>query len=590
VVAGAVSHPASEEASLAEIGLGKGAGVGTFASGFGKGLSQALLMNRERSDQKSREEQARKDRLFQTMLPVYLQNAEDVADLEPLLQSQFPEVFTQGKKGGKKGDSPFDKIAHFLGPLIGMRRQQTIESGWPGGPVTMSPGGGVGMGDPGMSLPGPTHSLPPAHQPPGVSGGVLNSQPQYGEAAPPPPIDQPPDISQTPYGGAAPAAAKPARRTLFGVPLMTEEDRIQRDTARATAGEEAQVQGKVNVARRLIAQGMPAEEAYDRVGLRSSTTGRSAEPFQSVPGETADGKPAFGVFDQTRGLYLDPITKEPIPGFRPKSAASSGSQSEFESFLGAYAKDHNKTIDQLSPKERLDARSEWAKAGSTAAQKPEDKDPMALARLAVRQPQVLQGLTPTVTGSVMAAIASDPQLSAQYETARMEPVRNLAQTALTAIDDLLVTDPNTGAVKGLTPGASGLYELGMGRLYKLNPGGETATAKAALDQVTGQLTLDLLKEMKAQSRTGATGFGQLSGRELSVLESAATVLKGEISRKRALQELTKLRERFQKILEPGGNEIAPSAGQTNVGPITLDTPVFIGPDGKPRIGGSAGAP
>ena len=581
---------------MAEVGLGKGAGVGSFAAGFGKGLSQALLYNRERSDEKSKEERARKDRLFQTMLPVYLQNAEDVSDLQPLLESQFPEIFTQAKKGGKTGQTPFEKISGFLAPIIGMNKRplgnDLPQQGGITGTLPRTPMG-TGSGMLGMA---------PSQQPEGVSGGTLGNQPTYAlpqpiNAAPggqalPQPFDAAPDISQTALGGAAPPPAAPEqpaqrpRRTLFGVPMLTDEERAQRAGNAAGIAEgaktEAELNAKVAAARRMVDTGAAANlgEALDRLGLREQT-GRATEPFQSVPGEDAQGNPTFGVFDQTRGMYLSPITHEPIAGFRPKTT-SGAAASEFESFLVSYAKEHNKTVDQLSAKERLDARSEYAKAGSTAQPKTE-QDPTALARLAVRQPQVLQSMTPTNAGQVMAAIAADPQLSAQYEFGRMQPIRSQAQSAIDAMKDLVIVDPKTGQVKGLTPGAAGLYGVGPGRLARFVPGSQTATAKAALDQITGTLTLDMLKDMKAQSRTGATGFGQLSGRELDVLQSAATVLRGEVSPERALQELKKLYDRFNKVLLPGDNEMVASAGQQSVGPITLDTPIFIGPGGKPSL-------
>lgn len=168
--------------------MGKGAGTASFAAGFGRGLSKALLMNRERSDQKNRDAQAQKDRVFQLVLPQIMQNMQDPSDLQPLLETYFPEVFQQGK-GSKKGGGAFDKLAGFLGPLIGMRHNKgtTIESGWPGGPVTMGPGGHIGMDSPeqggitGMlgRSPGPFGRQPEQQQPPGVSGGIIGNVPDY---------------------------------------------------------------------------------------------------------------------------------------------------------------------------------------------------------------------------------------------------------------------------------------------------------------------------------------------------------------------------------------------------------------------------
>lgn len=178
----------------------------------------------------------------------------------------------------------------------------------------------------------------------------------------------------------------------------------------------------------------------------------------------------------------------------------------------------------------------------------------ALAEMAASNPYILKGLTPTEIGKVRQAIAVDPTLRQQFSEASTSAIRAPAANVISALDDLLERDAQ-GRWQ-LSGGAKSIYGKGPGRIARFIPGTQAATAKAALDQVTGTLTLDLLAQMKAQSQTGATGFGQLSERELSVIEGAATVLKGEISEPRALQELIKMRDRFDRII---GTATAPAA-------------------------------
>lgn len=198
-------------------------------------------------------------------------------------------------------------------------------------------------------------------------------------------------------------------------------------------------------------------------------------------------------------------------------------------------------------------------AGATAERTTAGPDVSELAKMAAANPSVLQGggVTPTVRGAVLNAIAKDPQLRRQYEQARMEPVRAQAKTVLSTLNDLIEVD-SLGNVTGLTPGARDIFGMNptslIGRTIGYLPGTRAATSKAALDNVTGNLTLNLIRTMKEQSSTGATGFGQLSSRELDVLESSATMLKGGVTEARALQELTTLYDRFGKVLQLGAGE------------------------------------
>lgn len=196
-----------------------------------------------------------------------------------------------------------------------------------------------------------------------------------------------------------------------------------------------------------------------------------------------------------------------------------------------------------------------------------DTDLRGLAALLARQPSLSQNLTPGMQGQVMKIVANDPALLGQYEQTRMAPLRASATRLLTTLDDLMTVDDRAGTER-LTPGARGLYGLGPGRLLRFKPGSQEANAKASLDQVVGNLTLNMLSEAKAQSRTGATGFGQLSHRELDVIESAATILKGEISEARALQELLKIRGAILKMLQPGpGERDTPTADDQAANPF-----------------------
>lgn len=93
----------------------------------------------------------------------------------------------------------------------------------------------------------------------------------------------------------------------------------------------------------------------------------------------------------------------------------------------------------------------------------------------------------------------------------------------------------------LNQAAASLFGAGTGRLTQYYPGSDAANASAALERLKGRSIVDLLAEMKSQSRTGATGFGALNERELSVLENSANQLGSRnISPERAAEELARI--------------------------------------------------
>lgn len=172
----------------------------------------------------------------------------------------------------------------------------------------------------------------------------------------------------------------------------------------------------------------------------------------------------------------------------------------------------------------------------------------ALAALAARSGSMPEG-TPTQRGDIMMTMAGDPALLTQYEQTRMEPIRAQAQIMLTALDDLLTAD---GA---LTQGARRIFgEWTPSSTRKMGLTRETVSANASLQQIIGQRAVDLIREMKAQSQTGATGFGQLNLKELELILAAATRLGQRIPHDTARQDLRMLRDKYAKIMMPSAAE------------------------------------
>ena len=175
--------------------------------------------------------------------------------------------------------------------------------------------------------------------------------------------------------------------------------------------------------------------------------------------------------------------------------------------------------------------------------------PSELAVMAARNPTMLQQMTPTQQGEILAEIANDSSLSAQYEDGFLAPARAQAETIVSALGDLI--QPTGGGEFALTVGARQIFGERTPTLARgLIPTAGATDANASLRQVIGQEVVDMLNTMKSQSPTGATGFGPLSERELDILLSSATRLSSRLTEESALQELTTLYNGFSKLLQP----------------------------------------
>jgi hypothetical protein len=109
----------------------------------------------------------------------------------------------------------------------------------------------------------------------------------------------------------------------------------------------------------------------------------------------------------------------------------------------------------------------------------------------------------------------------------------------------------------LKPGAANLFGARIPGASFI-PGSDTATAEGALNRLRSRTIVDLLNEMKSQSRTGATGFGAMNEREFGVLEGGASQLGSSlISDERAASELKRIYDIANQVLTGGGAPTPP---------------------------------
>ena len=174
------------------------------------------------------------------------------------------------------------------------------------------------------------------------------------------------------------------------------------------------------------------------------------------------------------------------------------------------------------------------------------------------QREILQGRIDTAEEKKTAAkTAADAQRAA---------VADKAQNVMNLIGQLGEIDPKTfKSVTKLSPGVERLYGVAvLGRTPGMLQGivsTETSDARAAMDQLMGTAVTDFLGELKAQSRTGATGFGALSEGELKLVQDVSSQLRNpKLSSERVRSELSRLlkmaKEHYDKAMAaPGGSGV-----------------------------------
>lgn len=500
-----------------------GWGAGAFAAGLANSLSGAIYGQRQQERQDARRAEERNFQIesfkLQTVLPQILANP-DLVNSDALAQ-EFPTIFGKGSKDGKTRLQQLQQqmgSLHAQGAYGGVQPADRSDRAASPAATTTSV-----VGDSGPSYTGEPSGIPT------VSGMGNEANPAQNR----------------PAGDIGPVA------TLFGAPMLTQEQQLQREMSmkdRLSAAELRQRQQRAQ----MLAQAGPQyalnpEQMKTYLLENKLPPQRTPTPVTTAPGTFADN-------------------------------------------LARWEQEHNR---KATSDEEIDLYRKWSlandpvKAGAAGALTPEAE---ATARMVADNPSMLQGLTPTLTGGVIQAIAANPQLRAKYEAARMAPVVAAANQTLNAMKDLVTVDPNTGQVTGLTAGAASLYGSNiLDRALSFKFGSAGATARAALNMVTGQQVLDMLKTMKEQSKTGATGFGQLSVRELGVLESAATMLKGEISQPRAAMLLKDIYDRLQKIVQPAAQAPAPGGQNAGAAPGATAPGAETPAASSPGSGGIAGA-
>lgn len=115
-----------------------------------------------------------------------------------------------------------------------------------------------------------------------------------------------------------------------------------------------------------------------------------------------------------------------------------------------------------------------------------------------------------------------------------------------------VKDAASEALQSIGEVKKGIGYFGLTGGLPSIPGTSRATWEAYINKLLSKKIVNLMNDMKSASKTGATGFGQLSEKELELLQNAATALKRTMKPEDALKILDEMEAIQRKII--GGDQ------------------------------------
>ena len=194
---------------------------------------------------------------------------------------------------------------------------------------------------------------------------------------------------------------------------------------------------------------------------------------------------------------------------------------------------------ETSPEAQLLADVEATREASAAGQRRGAEEAAATPEILKRQ---------AATRAAEQAAELKKSHTAQQKT--QEGLAAGAESMMENVDLLLSPLPGPEGQRYLSRAASKV--VGPARLPAVmarEVGGKVSSTQAIIDQLVGQQILALMAELKAQSKTGATGFGQLSEKELAILQQASTRLSNQAqSEEDYAKSLQDLKASLQRII------------------------------------------
>jgi hypothetical protein len=194
----------------------------------------------------------------------------------------------------------------------------------------------------------------------------------------------------------------------------------------------------------------------------------------------------------------------------------------------------------LNPPSAGASQPAWSDTGRV------DKDGNAIMQRTTRD-----GRLETMTAPFGAKVSPGAEAA---DAKKRQAILDSTNDTLNAIDELL--DENGNLRPEVRPA------IGTSRLMfaQLIPGTDAYNAQASIDRVRARMVTNLMGELKSQSRTGATGFGQLNLQELKIIQDAAAKLDPGQGEAAMQTELQNIRRRLQKVFDDGTGSVPGGGG------------------------------
>ena len=117
----------------------------------------------------------------------------------------------------------------------------------------------------------------------------------------------------------------------------------------------------------------------------------------------------------------------------------------------------------------------------------------------------------------------------------------------------LVKNRTEDTLKTLDEVQNGIDYFGFFGQVPSIPGTDRYNWETNVNNLLSNKVIEVMTKLKEASKTGATGFGQLSNKELIVLQDASTSLKRGTSPEKAKEYLNIMRQSLQKVLSNDSN-------------------------------------
>jgi hypothetical protein len=285
----------------------------------------------------------------------------------------------------------------------------------------------------------------------------------------------------------------------------------------------------------------------DQMGVL--TKGHMESTFDKYGGKKLDSTAVSGTVDTSGAApAITDLTATPVTGSPDASVDQYGIARATPADL---QRDSDRASREAVAQANAEAIAQRARESEQAAAQRAREAQQAAADRAAGHDDTMRLIAGMNNGLRQDAAAEKKADKEEAEARQQNTLSDIADETIDSIDQLIVKDKQ-GNPTGLAEGTK--YIVGGLRLPALVAGSgfipKATAAKAAFDNLKSRLVIDLIAEMKSQSKTGATGFGQLNEGERQTLEHSIGRLDTAQDEKTFYTELLRIREKIAKIKMP----------------------------------------